>query len=280
MTYPVATAFDAIAHRYDLLVGCSPGYHRQLAGSARAFVDRLRTQRRADPAAIGAPVGTRVAGESTRGADEGTRGADEGTGGTVAEDDSLLVLDLGCGSGASTRALCRALERLGAGVRIVGIDASEGMIREAGKQDWPAHVSLRHARAQDLAGLEQTRDADGIFAAYLLRNVPERGRLLHDLHDTLRSGGTLVVHDYFRPASRLGRLAWSALSWIIIIPLSAVVTRRPGLFVYLWRSVRDFETVDAIADALRAAGFEDVTARPVRGWEQFVVHTVTARRPE
>ena len=33
-------------------------------------------------------------------------------------------------------------------------------------------------------------------------------------------------------------------------------------------------------DRLRAAGFEDVSTRPVRGWEQFVVHTVTARRPD
>ena len=255
MTYPVARAFDAIAYRYDLLVGLSPGYHRQLAGSARAFVDRLRAPR-TQPALAGA------------------------TDSAAAQQDSLLVLDLGCGSGASTRALCRALEGLGAGVRLVGIDASEGMIHEALKKVWPGHVSFRHARAQDLAHLEETRDADGIFAAYLLRNVPERGRLLHDLHDTLRPGGTLVIHDYFRPASRLGRLAWSALSWIIIIPLSAVVTRRPGLFVYLWRSVRDVETVEAIADALRAAGFEDVSTRPVRGWEQFVVHTVTARRPD
>lgn len=43
--------------------------------------------------------------------------------------------------------------------------------------------------------------------------------------------------------------------------------------------MRDFEHAETVAAALSAAGFEDVSVAPVRGWERFVVHTVTARRP-
>lgn len=229
----VTEAFDAIAGRYDTLVGLSPGYHRQLASSARALA-------RAVPAG-GSPV----------------------------------IVDLGCGSGASTAALGRALPH----ARIVGIDASAGMIAAARRKRWPVAVRFLHARAQDLRDVGAAHGADGIFAAYLLRNVPQRQQLMRDLHAALAPGGTLLVHDYFCPASRLGRFAWSALAWGVIIPLSTALTRRPGLFVYLWRSVRDFDDVDTVAAALAAAGFADVRAAPVRGWERFVVHTIAARRP-
>ncbi|MEP7161161.1 MAG: class I SAM-dependent methyltransferase [Dermatophilaceae bacterium] len=241
MTYPVAQAFDDISHRYDTLVGLSPGYHAQLRSSARAFADRLMSH---------AEVGGAV----------------------------VRILDLGCGSGASTRALTRALDRHGPFV-VLGVDASAGMVDQAGAKDWPSTVSFVQARAEDLSDLPETREVDGIFAAYLLRNVVEREQLLHDVRAALRPGGTFVVHDYFRPMSSISRAAWSVLAWTIIIPLSAVLTRQPGLFIYLWRSVAQFETVEQIARALVSAGFEDVDIAAVRGWERFVVHTISARRP-
>ena len=66
----LADAFDRAAPTYDAMVALSPGYHDQLRTAAEALVDRLP-----------AP------------------GAGDG---------ALRVLDLGCGSGASTRALLDA----------------------------------------------------------------------------------------------------------------------------------------------------------------------------
>ena len=85
----LADAFDRAAPTYDAMVALSPGYHHQLRAAAASLFDRLPP-----------PDGGQV-----------------------------TVLDLGCGSGASTRALLDTwTERGGATSRLslTGVDASEG----------------------------------------------------------------------------------------------------------------------------------------------------------
>lgn len=125
------------------------------------------------------------------------------------------LLDLGCGSGASTRALLRAF---GGGVAVTGVDASGGMLAQAQAKEWPDAVRFVQARAGELstlrdaevrelaapdgtataddglaeaspesvangaeladpatAGLLET-EVDGVLAAYLFRNVPATER--------------------------------------------------------------------------------------------------------
>ena len=57
-----------------------------------------------------------------------------------------LVLDLGCGSGASTRAVLDAWAGLGGAapgqLSVRGVDASEGMVAQARTKEWPAAVEL------------------------------------------------------------------------------------------------------------------------------------------
>lgn len=244
MTTPTAhvpAAFDEVARRYDLMVGMSPGYHAQLRASARAFVDSLPR----DPGR------------------------------------ELRLLDLGCGSGASTRALVDALDAAGLRYRLTGIDASNGMLTQARRDSWPAGVDFEQALAENIADLLRNRGehVDGVFGAYLLRNVTERDELVTGLSERLVPGGPLVFHDYSVAGRPVAAAAWTLLSWAVIIPLSVVVTRRPGLFVYLWRSVLDFDSVPQIMDRLVRGGFEDVRARGVPGWQASMVHIVHGRRP-
>ena len=108
-----------------------------------------------------------------------------------------FVVDLGCGSGASTRAL---LGELPDAVDVVGIDASEGMLARAATKDWPPEVSFRHARAEDVATALADRPGpvDGMLAAYLFRNVPadRLDATLAGVVEALAPGGSLVVQDY------------------------------------------------------------------------------------
>ncbi|MFD8353262.1 methyltransferase domain-containing protein, partial [Streptomyces coelicoflavus] len=64
--------------------------------------------------------------------------ADGGAGGRV--------LDLGCGTGASTAALAAAFPA----AEIVGVDASAGMLERARAKRWPSRVRFVHAAAEDL----------------------------------------------------------------------------------------------------------------------------------
>jgi ubiquinone/menaquinone biosynthesis C-methylase UbiE len=230
--------FDATAARYDRMVSLNPGYHDHLRAAARRLLAEL-------PA---------------------------GNGGSV-----LRLVDLGCGSGASTAALVRALD--GRVADILGLDASAGMLAAARKKSWPPGVRFRHARAEEAALAEPGSPLDGVLACYLLRNVADRDRLLRDVLAALRPDGVLVLQDYSVAGSRRAAALWTFVCWAVVIPLSLVLTRSAALYRYLWRSVLTFDSVEELAARLRAAGFVDVSVGTVAGWQRGILHTVVARRP-
>ncbi len=193
-------------------------------------------------------------------------------------------VDLGCGSGASTRALVHALERAGAAEpQIVGVDASAGMLSQARAKTWPAGVQFEVGLAQQLAagrerwGLGEPQA--GVLAAYLFRNVGERDEVLAQVHDLLDEDGVLVVQEYSVADSLRAKIIWTLVCWAVVIPLSAVLLRRTRLYRYLWRSVLDFDPVPVFLDRLRVAGFVDVQVETVPGWQHGILHTFSGRKP-
>lgn len=244
----VPEAFDEVADTYDLMVSLSPGYHAQLRRSA------------------GALVATVLAGRDSAGPRP------------------LHLVDLGCGSGASTRALLDAVRRAesGAEVRVTGVDASAGMLRAAQAKEWPSGVEFAQARAEDLdqvPGIGGPGSIDGVFAAYLLRNVDDRDTLLRQIHRLLRPGAPLVLHEYSVAGNRRAELVWTAVCHGVIVPLASVVSRRTAIYRYLWRSVMDFDSVADVMTRLQRSGFTDVRARSFPGWQHGIIHTIHGRRP-
>ncbi|PSK97754.1 ubiquinone/menaquinone biosynthesis C-methylase UbiE [Murinocardiopsis flavida] len=188
----------------------------------------------------------------------------------------LRVLDLGCGTGASTAALARVLPR----AEIIGVDASAGMLAAARAKRWPARVRFVHARAEELSAADIDGPADAVLAAYLLRNCPEPDTALAAMRALLRPGGRIVLHEYSVADSAAARAVWSLVCWSIIIPLGRAVTGRADLYRYLWRSVLDFDGAAALRARLRAAGLDSVRTAPMPGWQHGIVHTFTGRVPD
>jgi ubiquinone/menaquinone biosynthesis C-methylase UbiE len=248
-TENVAAAFDEVAPRYDLMVALNPGYHAYLRMAANGLVDWL-------------PGPTQLASEPP----------------------SIHLLDLGCGSGASTRAVLEAAQAAGLRFAIVGADASAGMLDQARAKDWPASVRFEIGQAEEIVGSHEWLGLDdpisGAFAAYLFRNVAERDKLLAGLFDLLGDGGVLVVQEYSVAGSRLWtRALWTAVCWLAIIPLGLLTSPRSRLYGYLWRSVLSFDSVQTFVDRLYGAGFVDVEVRTVPGWQRGILHTFRARKP-
>ncbi|MDN5766211.1 MAG: class I SAM-dependent methyltransferase [Humibacillus sp.] len=241
----VPEAFDEVADRYDLMVGLNPGYHAHLRASAQVLVDSLA----ADPTEpTAAPV---------------------------------TVLDIGCGSGASTQALVQTLDAAGLDYRLIGVDGSAGMLREARAKAWPANVSFAQGRAEELADLPELEDVelDAIFAAYLVRNVQQRDELFTSLLGRLRPGGILVVHEYSVAGNRSATAVWSAVCWGVVVPLGWITSRRTRLYRYLWRSVMDMDSVPALRTRMRDAGFAQVRSCTIGGWQRGIIHTFHGKRP-
>jgi len=247
-TKNVAAGFDEVAPRYDLMVALNPGYHRHLRSAADALIDRL-------------PHPEVSNGHYPMG-----------------------LIDLGCGSGASTRALLQAAGAAGVRCNLVGVDASTGMVDQARAKDWPAGIRFELGLAEESAWSRTlwgiSGPIQGVFAAYLFRNVTDRDSTLAGLFELLAADGVLVVQEYSTAGSGLGsQLVWSAVCWLAIIPLGWLISRRTRLYRYLWRSVLRFDSIQTFVDRLYRAGFVDVEVCTVSGWHLGILHTFGARKP-
>lgn len=187
----------------------------------------------------------------------------------------LRLLDLGCGTGASTAALLDAAPEAS---EIVAVDASQEMLAQARRKPWPAKVRFVHANAEELD--EKVEGPfDGILAAYLVRNVTDRDAALRRFHDLLAPGAPLALHEYSVRDSAKARAIWTGVSWSVIIPMGRIRTGTMDLYRYLWRSVLDFDGVAALRDRMSAAGLVDLRVQTVPGWQRDIVHTFLGRRP-
>ncbi|URN14730.1 MULTISPECIES: methyltransferase [Streptomyces] len=184
----------------------------------------------------------------------------------------LRLLDLGCGTGASTRALLEAAPR----AEITAVDASAGMLRRALAKRWPGNVRFRHLRAEELAPDRAGEPYDAVFAAYLFRNVSDPDGVLASVRGVLRPGGRLAVHEYSLGGAARHRALWNAVCRGVIVPAGTLTGDR-ALYRHLWGSVLAFDSAPAFAARLARAGFDGVRTLPVAGWQTGVVHTFLAR---
>jgi ubiquinone/menaquinone biosynthesis C-methylase UbiE len=187
----------------------------------------------------------------------------------------LRLLDAGCGTGLSTAALLAAAPQ----AEIIGLDASAGMLAEAQSKQWPSSVRFVHSRVEDLADAGVTGPFDGIFAAYLLRNLPDPDATLQEFQQLLRPGAPLVVHEYSVRDSQLAAAVWNAVAWTVIIPAGRLRTGDAGLYQYLRRSVNEFDGATAFRKRLSDNGFTAVESGTMPGWQRNIVHTFRAETP-
>jgi ubiquinone/menaquinone biosynthesis C-methylase UbiE len=186
----------------------------------------------------------------------------------------LRLLDAGCGTGASTAALLAVAPR----AEITAIDASGEMLARARAKRWPSSVTFVHTPVEDLASAGVRGPFDGIFAAYLIRNVPDPDRVLRDLHGLLWPGGTLAAHEYSVRDSWRARAVWQAVSASVIIPAGRIASGDASLYRYLRDSVERFDGAARFRRRLHDAGFTGVHSETVPGWQHGIVHTFLASR--
>ncbi|MFG3343442.1 class I SAM-dependent methyltransferase [Streptomyces sp. NPDC048018] len=186
----------------------------------------------------------------------------------------MSVLDLGCGTGASTAALLRAAPL----ATLTGVDASAGMLARARLKEWPAQVSFVHAPVERMPPRADAPGShDAVFAAYLFRNVSDPDETLGAVHRLLRPGGRLAVHEYALSGRVLHRVLWTTVMRGLVRPWGRL-NGDGALYAHLHRSVLDFDTAAEFVDRIRRAGFTRVRCLPLPGWQTGITHTFVAER--
>lgn len=182
------------------------------------------------------------------------------------------LLDLCCGTGASTEALSAAFPS----AEIVALDASAGMLERAQKKPIDATWVLGDASDPRAAGIEGC--FDGIFVAYGIRNLPDPDRGLRNMLELLHPGGAIAVHEYALE-DRRARWIWNAVALGVIQPGGFLTAPGTPIYRYLRRSVNAFDSADALERRLLRAGFRHVRRHASDGWQRGIVHTFVGHKP-
>ena len=107
------------------------------------------------------------------------------------------VLDVGCGTGESTRYLINRYP----GINIEGMDLSSGMLNEARRLS----LDLTYFEGDVCAIPCPNSTYDFVLTTFTFRNFPDRDVALTEMLRLLRVGGRLLILDHFYPQKLLWR---------------------------------------------------------------------------
>lgn len=130
------------------------------------------------------------------------------------------VLDLGSGTGAADPVL--------AGFDVVALDPVQPMLELSPIRDRVVGIGERMPFEDD--------SFDGVFSAYVFRNLTSIPETLTEIHRVLRPGGRAVVVDLSRPRNPLLR-ALHRIGSAVALPLAGLIAGAPADYWYLHRSL-------------------------------------------
>jgi demethylmenaquinone methyltransferase/2-methoxy-6-polyprenyl-1,4-benzoquinol methylase len=181
------------------------------------------------------------------------------------------MLDVAVGTGLVAR---EAVRILGTPRDVVGLDLSEGMLREAGRA---LAIPLLCGRAEALPVADARFDF--LSMGYALRHVAALPAAFAEYRRVLRPGGRLLLLEIARPE---GRLAYAAARFYLgrLVPAASAALgggeRARMLMRYYWDTIDACVPPAAILGALADAGFAEVGCDVQFG----IFRAYTACRPD
>ena len=130
------------------------------------------------------------------------------------------ILDLGSGTGAADPVL--------EGFDVVALDPVQPMLALSPIRDRVVGIGERMPFDDG--------SFDGVFSAYVFRNLTSIPETLDEIHRVLRDGGTAVVVDLSRPRNPLLRFL-HRIGSAIALPLAGLIARAPADYWYLHKSL-------------------------------------------
>ncbi|CAG9464818.1 unnamed protein product [Pedinophyceae sp. YPF-701] len=171
----------------------------------------------------------------------------------------IRVLDVGCGTGASTRAAARRMRACAAirgfKLHVEGLDCSPEMLRIAGETKDDACCTYTRGDAENLPYRDGVFDA--VLSVYTLRNFGTIAIALKEMVRVTRSGGSVLLLDAFVPRNVVVRALLRV--WMRgIVPAIAGLLSHSRAYEYLAESIQGSTPAADVAAMLRKLGCVDV----------------------
>jgi demethylmenaquinone methyltransferase/2-methoxy-6-polyprenyl-1,4-benzoquinol methylase len=182
------------------------------------------------------------------------------------EDKPQRVLDLGCGTGDLTISIAQLAAE---SAEITGLDYSLPMLERARQKAIKAGIGRRvefiHHEAMQLPFPDAHFDSVGISFAFrnlTYKNPPGLSHLA-EVKRVLKSGGRYVIVESSQPANRLIRALFHFYLRAFVAPVGILLSGNKGAYRYLAESASRFYSPREVKDMLLAAGFRDISYRPL-----------------
>ena len=163
------------------------------------------------------------------------------------------VLDVAVGTGLVAR---EAVAIVGDARKVIGVDASIGMLRSASR---PRDIVVVQGMAESLPFFSNRFDF--LNLGFALRHMSDLSVVFAEFHRVLRPGGTVCLLEITMPEGTIGRRLLKAYMRGIIPFLARFVGSRrhtAHLFEYYWDTIEACASPESVVAALRHAGFTDV----------------------
>jgi len=164
---------------------------------------------------------------------------------------NLKILDVACGTGDMMLCMRKRLEKRNLSAEFYGLDCSEEMVKIARRK--VPFAKLTVGTAEEMPYPDESFDVVSI--AFGLRNFSDRGKASQEIERVLKPGGKLVILEFSRSNSFLGKLAWAYTRGIVPI-VGALITGNRRAYEHLVNSISSFPSPEKLAEEFRGNGFK------------------------
>ena len=176
------------------------------------------------------------------------------------------VLDLGCGTGDLAINIVKRAKNY---VAVTGLDYSPAMLELAARKAEAAvgrsRITFTQAEAASLPFNNEYFDSVGISFAF--RNLTYKNPIanfhLAEIFRVLTPGGRLVIVESSQPESKFTRWWFHLYLRTYVFWVGWLLSGNKGAYRYLTESARRFYTPHEVTEMLKAAGFREVSSRPL-----------------
>lgn len=173
------------------------------------------------------------------------------------------ALDVCCGTADWAVALGHAVGDSG---EVYGLDFSENMLavgREKLHETGLANVELIHGNAMDLPFADNCFDY--VTIGFGLRNVPDRMKVLQEMHRVAKPGGQVVCLETSQPTLPVYRQLYFIYFHYVMPLLGKLFAKSYREYAWLHKSAKDFPGKKQLARWFRQAGLSNIRIKSYSG---------------